>query len=998
MSHVFISYVRQDADLVDKLASELRSGGAEVWLDRGNIMPGVRWRDAIAKAIKGGAFFIACFSEEYSARDTTYADEELTIAIDQLRKQHTDRTWFIPVLLNNARIPNRRISDVEELSDIQAVRLCADNWHDGIQRILGVLGILSVLDDEVLHRMTLPSVVDFVGRARELNKLNEYFSDDSVAICDVIAGPGTGKTALVSRWLDQIERHGPNHLRKFIWSFSEPEGSPTPIGNLFLARARFGFGSSDSPDHAQTAKQLTDVFYAQPVVMVLDGLAPFSERRGGNQNARNAEFVPDSGWRASMTKLDDAVKIFLHNIQNSNGARLKDRLVVITSREPLRRYFRADSYQSIQLHGLSDEEGAALLRKRGLRGRKGHLENASHQLCGHPLALRLFPQYAKSRYDGNVQRTLNFDSFFSDILSERVQFVEKWAGTVISYYSEKWKDDHPQKILLEMISLVHREMKTPELDALISQAELARTVRTIPESDWQRHYEELEESGLIVRQESGLKGWNCHPVIRSYMRESLRCKKPHLWTDAHNVLFEHFRRIVRPEPSTSTELLNVYRAITHGCHAGRYDDAYKIYEEKCLHGISRAFSTNSIGSFADDVVVLRLLSGAGPKLLLASKDLAIVYGRLAFCYTCLGWLGDAIGARHQELEIWKSNPIQDSIENIKQYAASLAELSSVYLYRGSLPAAERYADDAIAKADECGDWWTRMRSRVRKALVEYIKNNVGAACRLFHEAEEIQINGDDKKRRVLYGEEGWFYNMVLLDTGHKSPSAVEGRCRRIQSSMPSHDDAWVIMDGLNHVQLGEALLMQQKKEEGWAKLHKGVNILYKVNSQVHLLFALLRQARAEIEYGDVEKATKIINEAVKITEDHELPYLRANAYIYDIRNAIKAVAGQAGHGEQAKEYLQRAASCLGQLKWIVRDHFYLLREAEVDKLEQEIGQFMNKGSVTRGTRHLLSRTILATQQPTVVRRVASNEPNIGDTSPGIRWGDSPDCVNDITNA
>src|SRR3954471_16945127 len=83
-AHVFISYVRGNSDVVDRLANELRNRGVTVWLDRNNIDPGARWRDAIKKAIQNGGFFIACFSKEYNERDRTYMNEELTIAIDEL--------------------------------------------------------------------------------------------------------------------------------------------------------------------------------------------------------------------------------------------------------------------------------------------------------------------------------------------------------------------------------------------------------------------------------------------------------------------------------------------------------------------------------------------------------------------------------------------------------------------------------------------------------------------------------------------------------------------------------------------------------------------------------------------------------------------------------------------------------------------------------------------------------------------------------------------------
>ena len=99
MQYVFISYMHENTDIVDRLCEELTSRGIKVWLDRDNIKPGTRWKDAIREAIRNGAFFIACFSKEYNKRsqtDKTYMNEELTIAIEELRQRPTDRVWFIP--------------------------------------------------------------------------------------------------------------------------------------------------------------------------------------------------------------------------------------------------------------------------------------------------------------------------------------------------------------------------------------------------------------------------------------------------------------------------------------------------------------------------------------------------------------------------------------------------------------------------------------------------------------------------------------------------------------------------------------------------------------------------------------------------------------------------------------------------------------------------------------------------------------------------------------
>src|SRR5207244_3285891 len=61
MRHVFISYVREDTQQVNRLCADLASYGAEVWLDRDSIQPGTRWREAIRCAIQDGDYFVACF-------------------------------------------------------------------------------------------------------------------------------------------------------------------------------------------------------------------------------------------------------------------------------------------------------------------------------------------------------------------------------------------------------------------------------------------------------------------------------------------------------------------------------------------------------------------------------------------------------------------------------------------------------------------------------------------------------------------------------------------------------------------------------------------------------------------------------------------------------------------------------------------------------------------------------------------------------------------------
>jgi hypothetical protein len=135
---VFVSYVREDRDIINRLAKELSAYGIKVWLDKTELNPGYRWKDAIREAISEGDFFIACFSEAYQRRLKSYMNEELALAIEELRQRPTDRAWFIPVLLSGCDVPARSIGAGETLRDIQWVELHR-NWEDGIARIAAAI-------------------------------------------------------------------------------------------------------------------------------------------------------------------------------------------------------------------------------------------------------------------------------------------------------------------------------------------------------------------------------------------------------------------------------------------------------------------------------------------------------------------------------------------------------------------------------------------------------------------------------------------------------------------------------------------------------------------------------------------------------------------------------------------------------------------------------------------------------------------------------------------
>jgi hypothetical protein len=95
---VFVSYAREDSSEADRLQHMLESADVRVWRDTKDLWPGEDWRGMIRRAITGNALvFLACFSSRSVVRDKSYQNEEIMLAIEQLRLRRPDVPWLIPV-------------------------------------------------------------------------------------------------------------------------------------------------------------------------------------------------------------------------------------------------------------------------------------------------------------------------------------------------------------------------------------------------------------------------------------------------------------------------------------------------------------------------------------------------------------------------------------------------------------------------------------------------------------------------------------------------------------------------------------------------------------------------------------------------------------------------------------------------------------------------------------------------------------------------------------
>ena len=135
---VFISYVHENIEIIDSICQSFEQNSIDYWRDRNNIEPGKDWKLAIRNAIKSGALFLGCFSEESVTKEKTHMNEEILLAIDVLRSKKINSGWFIPIRLNMCKIPDYEIAPGKYLDSLQILDMF-DDFGKNLERLVDVI-------------------------------------------------------------------------------------------------------------------------------------------------------------------------------------------------------------------------------------------------------------------------------------------------------------------------------------------------------------------------------------------------------------------------------------------------------------------------------------------------------------------------------------------------------------------------------------------------------------------------------------------------------------------------------------------------------------------------------------------------------------------------------------------------------------------------------------------------------------------------------------------
>ena len=588
------------------------------------------------------------------------------------------------------------------------------------------------------------------GRETELAALDAAWAKGTLNIYTLVAWGGAGKTSLVFHWVQTrfaaAEPKWPGVERYFDWSFySQGTGeSRQTSADLFIAKALEFFGDPDPTlgGPHERGERLAGLIRRHRTLLVLDGIEPLQ--------------YPPNDPQAGRLK-DPALETLLRELAADNPG-----LVLITTREHLT---NLDSYATTEeqkLDKLAKEAAVALLRHLQIVGTDGELHAAWQDAGGHALTLSLLGRFIADAYEDRDIRHYREVKFEE---ADRETQGRSAFRVMIAY--ERWlKSGGPERqrelAVLRLTGLFDRPMAKSCLEALRAEPAipgLTEALVKLSPQQWNIAVKRLSEVELLSVSPEAI---DAHPLIREYFAAQLLRDQPQAFREAHSRLFDYLCENTPHRPDGIDSLAPLYEAVTHGCFAGRHQEAlYKVYVDRITRGEEK-YVIRKLGAIGADLAAVAAFfdrSSAGPwsrvSPNLSSAAQAWLLNEAATRLRALGRLTEALQPMRAGLAMRVQ---QQHWNNAARSAASLSELE---LTLGLVPDAVSDARQSITHADRSGDGFLRMVFRTTAADALHQSGQRAEAGALFAEAEAMQQEMQPEFA-LLYSVQGFRYCDWLL--------------------------------------------------------------------------------------------------------------------------------------------------------------------------------------------------------------------------------------------
>ncbi len=842
-----------------------------------------------------------------------------------------------------------------------------------------------------LFRGSTPGSSLLVGREEELKALDDAWSGTQKKnVVTIVAWGGVGKTSLVARWAANTLAKE-NHVgieSYFDWSFysqgTRTEGDATGAdkaasADIFVREALEFFGDGDlAASNAgawQKGERLARLISEHRNLLILDGLEPLQEAKSGDLQ-------------------DYALRALLRGLAVDNRG-----LCVVTTRQQLPELntWHETTAPEWRLAKLSKEAGAELLKNLGVKGTPSDREQLAEDVKGHALTLTLLGKYLAEAHDGDIRKR--------DLVSLSEADYEETRGHafhVMEAY-ERWleKDCGRAELAIMRLTGLFDRPATPDCLAALRQAPvitgLTDVLVPLNDAQWNLAAKRLVQLGLVEEQlweprrvlgyseeeannavsrgyqlgepslvETSLspvydhKSLDAHPLIREYFGWRLRDKAQEAWREAHSRLFGHLRGSVPYWPEGLDGLQPLYQAITHGCHAGRYQEACdEVFRGRIVRNTSGPhafFSSRKLGAMGADLAAIGCFFVAPwtrPAEALSEEAQAWLLSLASYRLQALGRLTEA------------REPVQVSIDaaireqNWESAAVRSGNLSGLDLTLGDVATAVREAEQSVSYAELSGKTFQRITKRAKCAYTLHQAGRAIEAREQFEESEAMQRE-TQPNYPFLYSLQGfWFCDLLLADAervaaqralwehadssarligfdGGKKPlhrevlQALEQRATHTLE-WGEANDASLLDIALNHLTLGRAVLygtvlepsLDRGNSELAAHINAAVNGFRQYGDQSWISASLLTRAWLWVMLARTAEARRDLDEAQQIAERGPMRLHLADVHLYRARLFFR-------------EDLAAAREDLKQARLLIEKCGYLRRMPELEDAEKVI--------------------------------------------------------------
>jgi tetratricopeptide (TPR) repeat protein len=750
---------------------------------------------------------------------------------------------------------------------------------------------------------------DLFGRDAELQRLDEAWESPDTNIITFVAWGGVGKTALVNHW--RIRRMVPDNYRGaecvYGWSFySQGTSERAASADLFIDQALRWFGGDELADKLATAspwdkgERLAGLIRQSRTLLILDGLEPLQHPPGPHEGR-----LKDAALQALLVEL----------------AEKQPGLCVISTRERVGDLVEFENGTVVQheLEYLTSQAGAQLLRALQVKGDDNELQQAATEYAGHALALTLLGSYLADVCGGDIRRRNEIESLEEDVRHGR------HAERVMRAY-EKWLGEGVELAVLRLLGLFDRPAEAASIAALRNTPAiigLTEALQNLKEREWQQALAKLRRIKLLgAASANDSNTLDVHPLVREHFRQQLKREQSEAWREANNRLYEHLKSTAKEYPDTVEEMSPLYAAVSHGCAAGRYQEALdEVYWRRIQRG-TKHFNWHMLGAYGADLAAIssffempweRVIEG------FTDADQGFVLGEAGADLHALGRLQEAAQPMQAALERDIPN------EHWRNAAVTAGHLSELFLTIGDLPRALTFAQQSVELADRSGEISERMSKQTTLGNALHQAGRTEEAATTFCDAEVLQQQWEPAYPFLYRGWE-FFYCDLLLGQGQ--PQEVK---KRVTWALEiAKRNTWLLSIALDNLLLGRVWLLEAQQAgtgdtTGAAEfLHRAVEWLRRAGRMDYLPLGLLARAALHRFNGDYARAERDLAEVLRIATRGGMGLHLADYHLESARLRLAQ-----GNRDKARKHLATAREMIERMGYHRRDN-------EVNQLAEQL--------------------------------------------------------------